>query len=836
MQVIGDCVSLTFETLGNATIQFAVGGKPLFVTDPWLTGTCYFGSWALDHPLSEAQIRNIQTSEYIWISHGHPDHLHHESLELIPRTAKFLVPDHYDRDIFNFLTGMGFTVEILPYRTWHRLHPDLEVLCIDNENQDSILVARFGNALVIDLNDSPFFGEEQFLRRLVRQHPNDRVFVAQLCSVDADMRNFVDASGTRLLDPPEMLKPGAITAVARGAHRLGAKFFCCSSSQHIYVRADTVWANPYRITYPEMRRYWNRPEVELVPPFVTVDLMTGTYTENHPSQLSDTSQITARTGDDDWDETLSAEEWRSVEAFFRKFKLLGRHIDFVEVAVGSERRRFEMKPSRAGGTPSGITFSVPRRSLLDTVAYGYFDDLLIGNFMKTELHGRAQLYPFITPIIAKIGGNAKVFDQLQYLRFCLRYFRRNPLGFSSWRVRRWIDYSFLPWTREWADRLGVFAPLKIVYRKWLLKDYPLPDEAAPQCQQSKPRAAWAPAVTRQGKWALPRPDLSLYDRPRLIISIDTEEDFDWTQPLSPESKAVHSMSRQHLAQDLIERHGAKPIYLCDFPIADQEPAYRVLHEWYAAGRCDIGTQLHPWVNPPHVETVNNINSYPCNLPLELQREKLRILTDKITENIGARPTVYKAGRYGADGNVATLLKPLGYSIDMSINPIRNYTAYGGPNHIRFPHTPFWLDAEREILAIPCTCNVLGLLREHWVELSGPVWSNTGDRFKLSSIMRRLGLMNRVVLTPEGMPLEEAKALTRFLVAAGHRVFSLIYHSPSLTPGSTPYVRNEADVSKFLGWVDAYLEFFFGELNGLPATPLDIYGDARLAPVTLAPLP
>src|SRR5207249_5718593 len=135
------------------------------------------------------QLQNVAQSQYIWISHGHPDHLHHESLETIPRSAKILIPDHYSGEIFEFLTGLGFCVEILPYRGWVRLHPELEVLCIDNENQDSILIARFGNSLIVNLNDSPFFGEQAFVRKLIKKHPNDRVFVLQLCSIDADMRN-----------------------------------------------------------------------------------------------------------------------------------------------------------------------------------------------------------------------------------------------------------------------------------------------------------------------------------------------------------------------------------------------------------------------------------------------------------------------------------------------------------------------------------------------------------------------------------------------------------------------------------------------------------------------
>jgi hypothetical protein len=50
------------------------------------------------------------------------------------------------------------------------------------------------------------------------------------------------------------------------------------------------------------------------------------------------------------------------------------------------------------------------------------------------------------------------------------------------------------------------------------------------------------------------------------------------------------------------------------------------------------------------------------------------------------------------------------------------------------------------------------------------------------------------------------------------VFVLTYHSPSLAPGHTPYVRTAADLQYFLGWIEAYLAFFFGEIGGKPATP------------------
>jgi hypothetical protein len=54
-------------------------------------------------------------------------------------------------------------------------------------------------------------------------------------------------------------------------------------------------------------------------------------------------------------------------------------------------------------------------------------------------------------------------------------------------------------------------------------------------------------------------------------------------------------------------------------------------------------------------------------------------------------------------------------------------------------------------------------------------------------------------------------------AAGHRVFVLTYHSPSLEPGNTPYVRSIEDRQRLLDWLDAFYAFFREELGGRPAS-------------------
>ena len=71
-----------------------------------------------------------------------------------------------------------------------------------------------------------------------------------------------------------------------------------------------------------------------------------------------------------------------------------------------------------------------------------------------------------------------------------------------------------------------------------------------------------------------------------------------------------------------------------------------------------------------------------------------------------------------------------------------------------------------------------------------------------------------MLSPEGNTLDEMKALTRALHADGLRTFALTFHSPSLKPGCTRYVRTDGGARCVL-WRPsiAYCDFFFNELGG-----------------------
>ena len=97
---------------------------------------------------------------------------------------------------------------------------------------------------------------------------------------------------------------------------------------------------------------------------------------------------------------------------------------------------------------------------------------------------------------------------------------------------------------------------------------------------------------------------------------------------------------------------------------------------------------------------------------------------------------------------------------------------------------------------------------------------------MPGIFARLGLLNRITLTPEGVTVREAKALTLRLLARGERVFTIAFHSTSLTPGSTPYVTNEAQLASFYKWLDDYFAFFATDIGGVFMTPHDLYESVR----------
>ena len=138
--------------------------------------------------------------------------------------------------------------------------------------------------------------------------------------------------------------------------------------------------------------------------------------------------------------------------------------------------------------------------------------------------------------------------------------------------------------------------------------------------------------------------------PRFVVTVDTEEEFDWGKPFERTGHSLDHVPRLAKFQQFCEGLGIVPTYLVDYPVATSSMAAEILGPALQAGRAEVGIQLHPWVNPPLEEDVNVRNSFAGNLPPELERAKFMRLRDRIAEAFDVAPMIYRAGRYGLGPN------------------------------------------------------------------------------------------------------------------------------------------------------------------------------------------
>lgn len=300
---------------------------------------------------------------------------------------------------------------------------------------------------------------------------------------------------------------------------------------------------------------------------------------------------------------------------------------------------------------------------------------------------------------------------------------------------------------------------------------------------------------------------------QLLVVVDTEEEFDWTRPFSRSATSTRSIPAQALAHEIFDPLGVVPTYVVDYPVATDPAAVSFLRELLDSGRADIGTHLHPWVTPPHEEAVSTRNSYHCNLPAALERAKIETMTNVISGSFGKRPTIFKAGRHGFGAETARILADLGYRVDCSQLPHTDLGADGGPDFRGIPDRPYWLDEARGLLEVPLSVGFHGLAPAIGPRIAGLFDSPVAIRAHLPGLLARGGVVARARITPEGVSAAEQIRLIRAMHRRGHRLFSLVYHSPSLVPGNTPYVRSEEELHAFLAAIAEVLRFFRDELGG-----------------------
>jgi len=141
-------MNITF--IGHAVLLVEVGGIKI-ISDPWWIGPCFGVQWWLwPRPRLDA-IENLRP-DFIYISHGHNDHLHPGTLQRLSKSAKMVVGR--SSLVAETLARLGFEVIILESEEQREIAAGVTIEIVSTHATDTIMIISDGAETCINANDA----------------------------------------------------------------------------------------------------------------------------------------------------------------------------------------------------------------------------------------------------------------------------------------------------------------------------------------------------------------------------------------------------------------------------------------------------------------------------------------------------------------------------------------------------------------------------------------------------------------------------------------------------------------------------------------------------------
>jgi len=286
-----------------------------------------------------------------------------------------------------------------------------------------------------------------------------------------------------------------------------------------------------------------------------------------------------------------------------------------------------------------------------------------------------------------------------------------------------------------------------------------------------------------------------------LLTIDTEEEWDWSGPFPTPPFSTDNISYIHEFQDFCQSLSVIPTYFVDYAIAEKKENCAILNHYFKRSLCDMGAHLHPWCTPPITEGISAHNSFIINLPILLVQQKLKKLTDILKERFNVHPFSFRSGRWGMNGSILQLLASFGYKVDSSIRPFYSDKDFSYNNAPVYPYYPDFNNCltrgrQQHLLEIPATAGFNFPWFNFLNKLHAFLSSSKFAKLHLIGIMWRLKLLRKISITPEGYTSKDICRCIDMNVKNGNTVINLYFHSSDLLIGSTAYVKTQLDKQKF----------------------------------------
>lgn len=296
-------------------------------------------------------------------------------------------------------------------------------------------------------------------------------------------------------------------------------------------------------------------------------------------------------------------------------------------------------------------------------------------------------------------------------------------------------------------------------------------------------------------------------RARLLVTIDSEEEFDWSGFEADDHQVGRPDDIERL-QRLCEDFGARPIYFLTYPLIVDKHTSAYFRGLKRRGAADLGVHVHAWNTPPIGAYETPAYSWQGNLPAEIHALKIKSIVDAFQDAFGESPIAHRAGRYGITPRAYSELAAIGLDYDFSPSPGFDFSADGGPDFTGMSNHPFTIENDSGRVRVTPVCGA-------WALRGGRMFlsqkGEPGFAGKRRTLPRSLAAPLR--LTCEGARFGEMTELTRRLLADRTPVLTFSIHSTTMTPGGNPYAHHSAAVNAALLMTRRYLEWFKNDLRG-----------------------
>lgn len=277
---------------------------------------------------------------------------------------------------------------------------------------------------------------------------------------------------------------------------------------------------------------------------------------------------------------------------------------------------------------------------------------------------------------------------------------------------------------------------------------------------------------------------------QFILSIDTEEEWDWDGPFPGQGAQVSNINELPAFHAFCQDLGIRPTYFTDYAVLDNPHSANIIKSLLAQNNCELGAHLHPWVNPPFYGPVSEKESHIVNLPIEQVRSKLEALLALMQDTLSLTPRAFRSGRWGINGECLDLLVENGFQIDSSIYPFFRNDYFSCESA---PVTPYWPDlvdtnkasaTQRNIYEMPVTAgyNQKNFYLSH--RLHNRLSSIPFSWFRLNGIFWHLGLLRKIYLSPELHNADDMIKLITTCLKRGQTLLHMYMHSSSLIENAT----------------------------------------------------